>query len=69
MATKSKGTILVADYDFGDVAIERKIAEDAGFTLAAAQCKSEDDVIEAGRQADGVLTQYATVVELRSACR
>jgi D-3-phosphoglycerate dehydrogenase len=61
MATKSKGTILVADYDFGDVNIERKIAEGAGFTLAAAQCKTEDDVIAAGREADGVLTQYATV--------
>src|SRR5215470_11634343 len=61
MAMKSKGTILVADYDFGNVDIERKIAENAGFTLAAAQCKTEDDVIEAGRQADGVLTQYATV--------
>src|SRR5499427_3696238 len=61
MATKSKGTILVADYDFGDVDIERQIAEGAGFTLAAAQCKSEDEVIEAGRQADGVLTQYARV--------
>jgi D-3-phosphoglycerate dehydrogenase len=61
MATKSKGTILVADYDFGDVDIERKIAENAGFTLVAAQCKTEDEVIEAGRQADGVLTQYARV--------
>jgi len=36
MATKSKGTILVADYDFGDVDIERKIVEGSGFTLAAA---------------------------------
>src|SRR6476660_316561 len=61
MAMKSKGTIPVADYDIGDDDIERKIAEDAGFTLAAAQCKTEDEVIEAGRQADGVLTQYARV--------
>lgn len=55
------GTILVADYDFGNVEIERSIIEGAGFELRAAQCKSEDDVIEAGRDADGILAQYATV--------
>jgi D-3-phosphoglycerate dehydrogenase / 2-oxoglutarate reductase len=59
--TDSKGTILIADYDFGDVDIERAIIEGAGFTLRAAQCKSEDEVIEEGRDADGVLTQYARV--------
>jgi D-3-phosphoglycerate dehydrogenase len=55
------GTILVADYDFGDVEIERSIIEGAGFELCAAQCKTEDDVIDAGRDADGVLTQYASI--------
>jgi len=55
------GTILVADYDFGDVEIERSIIEGAGFELRAAQCKSEDDVIRIGRDADGVLAQYASI--------
>jgi D-3-phosphoglycerate dehydrogenase len=55
------GTILVADYDFGNVEIERSIIEGAGFQLRAAQCKSEDDVIQAGRDADGILAQYATI--------
>src|SRR5215469_12808793 len=55
------GTILVADYDFGDVEIERSIVEGAGFELRAAQCKSEDDLIEVGRDADGLLAQYASV--------
>ena len=66
-------TILVADFDFGDVDIERAIVEGAGFRLAAAQCKSEDDVIAYGRDADGVLTQYATVgaraIEAFTRCR
>jgi D-isomer specific 2-hydroxyacid dehydrogenase, catalytic domain len=57
----SKGTILIADYDFGDVNIERAIIESAGFELVAAQCKSEDEVIEHGRHADGVLAQYAPI--------
>jgi D-3-phosphoglycerate dehydrogenase len=54
-------TIFIADYDFGDVEIEREIIERAGFTLSAAQCKSEDDVIDLGQDADGVLTQYARI--------
>ncbi|HEY2527148.1 MAG TPA: C-terminal binding protein [Xanthobacteraceae bacterium] len=58
---KSKGTILIADYDFGDVNIERAIIEGAGFEVLAAQCKSEDEVIEHGRDADGVLAQYAPI--------
>jgi D-3-phosphoglycerate dehydrogenase len=58
---KSKGTILIADYDFGDVNIERAIIEDAGFKIVAAQCKSENEVIEHGRDADGILAQYAPI--------
>jgi D-3-phosphoglycerate dehydrogenase len=57
----SKATILVADQDFGDVEIERAIAESAGFRLIDAQCKTEDEVIEHGRDADAILTQYARV--------
>ncbi|MFF8694366.1 C-terminal binding protein [Streptomyces sp. NPDC015144] len=59
--TDPRGTILVADSDFGDVDIERAIVEGAGFRLLAAQCKTEDEVIEAGRDVDGILTQYARV--------
>jgi D-3-phosphoglycerate dehydrogenase len=55
------GTILIADYDFGNVEIERAIIEGAGFEMRAAQCKSEDDVIQAGRDVDGILAQYATI--------
>ncbi|MFI0423039.1 C-terminal binding protein [Spongiactinospora sp. 9N601] len=67
------GTILIADFDFGDVDIERAIIEGAGFELVAAQCKSEDEVIEKGRDADGVLTQYVRVgsraIEAFTRCR
>nr|BFE59698.1 C-terminal binding protein [Dactylosporangium thailandense] len=52
---------MIADYDFGDVDIERAIAEEAGFALHAYQCKSEDEVIEHGQNADGILTQYAHI--------
>lgn len=52
---------MIADSDFGDVEIERAIVEDAGFRLTAHQCKSEQDVIAAGQDADGILTQYAHI--------
>jgi hypothetical protein len=58
---KSKGTILIADYDFGDVGIEQATIESAGFKLVAAQRKNEDEVIENGRDVDGVLAQYAPI--------
>jgi D-3-phosphoglycerate dehydrogenase len=54
-------TVLIADYDFGNVDLEREIIESAGFELVAAQCKSEEEVIEIGRDAAGVITQYARV--------
>ena len=57
----AKGTILIADYDYDDVDIERSIVERGGFELRDAHCKTEDDVIEVGRDADGLLAQYATV--------
>src|SRR5215510_12859237 len=61
MTNTMKDTVLIADYDFGNVDIERAIIEKAGFKLVAAQCKSEDEVIEVGRDADAVITQYARV--------
>jgi D-3-phosphoglycerate dehydrogenase len=53
--------VVIADYDYGNVDIERAIIEGAGFTLVAAQCKSEDDVIDVARNANAVITQYAHV--------
>jgi D-3-phosphoglycerate dehydrogenase len=56
-----RGTIMIADSDFGDTEIERTIVEEAGFTLRAYQCTSEDEVIRHGQDADGILTQYARI--------
>ncbi|MGI5239237.1 C-terminal binding protein [Dactylosporangium sp. CA-139066] len=61
MTHTERGTIMVADYDFGDVDIERAIAEEAGFELRAQQCKSEEEVIRYGGDAQGILTQYAHI--------
>jgi D-3-phosphoglycerate dehydrogenase / 2-oxoglutarate reductase len=61
MPEAEKPTVVVADYDYGDVDIERAIIEHAGLELVAAQCKNEDDVIAAGREADALIAQYAPI--------
>ena len=61
MSSNNGKTVVIADYDFGDVAIERAIIEGAGLTLTAAHCKSEDEVIDIARDADAIVAQYATV--------
>ena len=53
--------VVIADSDYGDVDIERAIIEEAGFELIAAQCKTEDEVIEVARDAAAVVTQYAAI--------
>jgi D-3-phosphoglycerate dehydrogenase / 2-oxoglutarate reductase len=70
---RTRETVVIADYDYGDVDIERAIIEQAGFELIAAQCKSEDEVIEAAHDAAAVVAQYATisarVIAALPACR
>jgi len=61
MTDQPAKTVVITDYDYGDVDIERAIIEGAGLRLVAAQCKSEDDVIAAARDADAIIAQYATV--------
>ena len=61
MQENEKRTVVIADYDYGNADIERAIIEGAGFKLVAAQCKSEDDVINVARDADAVIAQYAHV--------
>jgi lactate dehydrogenase-like 2-hydroxyacid dehydrogenase len=53
--------VVIADYDYGDVDIERAIIEPAGFELIAAQCKTEEEVIEVAHAAAAVVAQYATI--------
>jgi D-3-phosphoglycerate dehydrogenase len=61
MQENQKYSVVITDYDYDDVGIERAIIEGAGFELIAAQCKSEDEVIGIARDADAVIAQYAHV--------
>jgi D-3-phosphoglycerate dehydrogenase len=53
--------VVISDYDYGDVDIERAIIEPAGFELIAAQCKTEEEVIEVAHDAAAVVAQYAAI--------
>jgi len=55
--------VLVTDYDFPDIALEEGIFRDAGLPFAAAQCRSEDQLIDAARDCQALLLQYAPLTE------
>lgn len=53
--------ILITDYDFPDLELEQKLYRDAGIEVVTAQCRTEDEVIEASSGCQGLLVQYAPV--------
>jgi D-3-phosphoglycerate dehydrogenase len=53
--------VVVTDYGFPDLEFERQIAESAGAEFEAFQCKTEQQVIAAAKDADAVLVQFAPV--------
>lgn len=55
--------ILFADYDYPEIGIESDIFERHGIELVTAQCRTEDEVIEAGKGCFGILLQYAPITE------
>jgi len=55
--------VLVSDFDFHDLALERELFAAAGVDVVEAQCRSEDDVIAAAAGCFGILVQYAPVTE------
>jgi phosphoglycerate dehydrogenase-like enzyme len=51
--------VLLSEYDYADHAIEQEVFDAAGIDVAVGQCKTDDDLIAAGRDCDAVLCQYA----------
>lgn len=56
-------TVIITDYGFPHVDLERKIIEEAGFKFDTIQpiCKTEDDIIRTCVEADVLLVQWAPV--------
>lgn len=57
----SRPKVVITDYDYGNVDIERAILEAAGAEVVALQAKSEDDLLEAARDCTAIMNQYARV--------
>lgn len=55
--------VLITDYDFPDLELERGIFAAANIGLVTAQCRSEPAVIEAAAACSALLVQYAPVTE------
>ncbi|MEP2023401.1 MAG: C-terminal binding protein [Reichenbachiella sp.] len=53
--------VVITDWNFPNIEIEKNIIEAAGHTLIDAQCKTEEEVIELVRDADIVIAQWAPV--------
>jgi len=52
----------VTDYEYESLSLERGIIESLGAEFVDTfQCKTEDEVIEAARDADGLIVQYAKI--------
>jgi len=52
---------LITDFQTPDTRLERRMIEDAGHQLCVAQCKTPEDVIHAGREADAMIASYAPI--------
>ena len=51
--------VLITDFDFPNVDLELDLFKQAGLKVTTAQCKTADELIAAGQDADAFLLQYA----------
>ena len=55
--------VLITDYDFPDLELERGILAGAGFEVLVGQCRAEQAVITAAEGCSALLVQYAPISE------
>lgn len=53
--------VVITDYDFGDVGVEREILEAAGAQVVALQAKREEDLFEVAPKCSAMMNQYARI--------
>ncbi|WP_053218274.1 C-terminal binding protein [Virgibacillus senegalensis] len=56
-----KFKVVITDYEYNSLAEEKNIFEKLDVELVGAQCRTEEEVIAAARDADGILNQYAPI--------
>ncbi len=55
--------ILITDYEFESISQEQAVADANGVELVRANCRTEDDVLAAAADVDGLIVQYAPITE------
>ncbi|WP_282940593.1 C-terminal binding protein [Paenibacillus sp. RC67] len=55
--------VVITDYEYNSLQIERDVLRQLDVEFITAQCKTEQEVIEAAKDADGILNQYAPITE------
>ena len=58
---KDKPKVVITDYDFGDVDVEREILEAAGAEVTALQAKSQEDLFDVAPDCAAMINQYARI--------
>jgi len=53
--------VIVTDYDYDTFAPEKEVLDKLGIELILEQCKTEEDVIAACKDADALINQYAPI--------
>ncbi|RXJ02038.1 C-terminal binding protein [Anaerobacillus alkaliphilus] len=53
--------VVITDYEYKSLTTEQDVLKTVGIELITAQCKTEEEVIEACSDADGILNQYAPI--------
>lgn len=57
----SKFKVVVTDYEYANLDQEHGVFKDMDVEFVPSQCRTEEDVIEACKDADGLLNQYAPI--------
>lgn len=53
--------VVITDFDFGDIDVERSILEAVGAEVVGLQSKQEEDLFEAARDCAAMINQYARI--------
>jgi D-3-phosphoglycerate dehydrogenase len=53
--------VLITDAEYPNIDLERAVLEEAGFEVELAQCRTAEQVIQAGQGASGLVVQYAPI--------
>lgn len=59
--SNKKPKVVITDCDHPSIEIERKVLSEINPEFILAQCETEDEVIEAAKDADGIINQYAPI--------